>query len=619
MGPPGTCPDPLTLNVGLNVWGYTNLGNSCGDQLTVNALADFLCDVDIGSANFTVLAATGNTAIQGTLTVVGQITGTGGLDLEGFDVIDTSGNTTITGTLNVTGSVIQLGDACGDQLNVLADADFFCDVEVYDDWATPALTFDIDAPTGNTTIAGTLDVAGDFDVNTGEFYVTAADGSLNIGPGNFTVAGATGNTYIMGTLEVDGATIDLGDGCTDQLTVNALADFLCDVDVGTGNFTIAAASGNTYIAGTLDVDGDFDVNSGEFYVTAADGSLNIGPNNFTVNGTNGTLAINTNQFVVTGADGSLNIGPGLFTVDGADGDTYIDKDLDVDNNVILGSACTDTLQVNSAATFDCAVTLNVSQGNTTVIGNLDPQGDINKTTGILDIEASSDITFRPDNSASSQLTIDSVSPQVEVTNDFRVGGTSNMVGQLTINTGGITILAGGASITGTIGITGAVSITAGLNLLGSNLTNVATGFFTDVGSGGTPVTNGYFTNLNVTNLNVTAMGGDLDMATFNINIDSGTATAVAGAATLNAQAGIVTTAALATAAGGTYTLTLTNSDIAAASNVMVTVGYGTCTTGDAIVQSVTPAAGSCVIVIKNVSAVAAFNGTLLIQFLVVDA
>jgi len=100
---------------------------------------------------------------------------------------------------------------------------------------------------------------------------------------------------------------------------------------------------------------------------------------------------------------------------------------------------------------------------------------------------------------------------------------------------------------------------------------------------------------------------------------AGAAVSTAGAATINKTAGQITTEALATAAGSTYTMTLTNSLIAATSIVLVTVGKGTATTGEPVVQFVTPADGSVVILIRNVAASAALNGTIKINFAVFNA
>ena len=102
-----------------------------------------------------------------------------------------------------------------------------------------------------------------------------------------------------------------------------------------------------------------------------------------------------------------------------------------------------------------------------------------------------------------------------------------------------------------------------------------------------------------------------------LRLDAGTktATATAGAATLNKSAGVVTTEAISTAAAGVYTLTLTNNTIAAADQVFVSVNNGTNSAGSPQVQSVTPAAGSVVVVIRNAHLSAAFNGTLKVSFM----
>lgn len=93
-----------------------------------------------------------------------------------------------------------------------------------------------------------------------------------------------------------------------------------------------------------------------------------------------------------------------------------------------------------------------------------------------------------------------------------------------------------------------------------------------------------------------------------------TATATAGAATLNKHYGKITSEALTTAAAAAYTLTLTNSTIAATDIVFASVANGTNTAGIPLVGAVKPAAGSVVIVIENQHATAAFNGTVVISF-----
>jgi len=95
---------------------------------------------------------------------------------------------------------------------------------------------------------------------------------------------------------------------------------------------------------------------------------------------------------------------------------------------------------------------------------------------------------------------------------------------------------------------------------------------------------------------------------------NGTATATAGAATLNASKGKVTSEALTTAAGSDYTLTITDSAITASSIVLASCANGTNTTEGMAINRVQPAAGSCVIHVRNTHASAAWNGTIVVSF-----
>ena len=101
-----------------------------------------------------------------------------------------------------------------------------------------------------------------------------------------------------------------------------------------------------------------------------------------------------------------------------------------------------------------------------------------------------------------------------------------------------------------------------------------------------------------------------------IDVATGAGTSTAGAATVNTQTGVVTTESLTTAVGATYTFTLTNALVNANSIVLPVVGKGSATTGTPTVAWVTPAAGSVTIVIQNIHASAALNGTITIGFLV---
>jgi hypothetical protein len=105
---------------------------------------------------------------------------------------------------------------------------------------------------------------------------------------------------------------------------------------------------------------------------------------------------------------------------------------------------------------------------------------------------------------------------------------------------------------------------------------------------------------------------------FGLGVGTKTATASSGAATLNQPSGIITTEALTTAAGATYTLVVTNSTVAATDQVYAAVYYGSSTTGRPAITTVTPGSGTVTIIVQNIHASAALNGTLKINFMTLE-
>lgn len=106
-----------------------------------------------------------------------------------------------------------------------------------------------------------------------------------------------------------------------------------------------------------------------------------------------------------------------------------------------------------------------------------------------------------------------------------------------------------------------------------------------------------------------------------LELDTGTKTASAttGAATLNKSSGVITSESLTTAAGSIYTLTLSNSKIAAGDMVFPSVQLGDSTTGIPQVVDAAVTAGQVVIRVKNIDGSAPFNGTIAISFMVLKA
>ena len=105
-----------------------------------------------------------------------------------------------------------------------------------------------------------------------------------------------------------------------------------------------------------------------------------------------------------------------------------------------------------------------------------------------------------------------------------------------------------------------------------------------------------------------------------LRVDTGTktATAAAGAATLNKSSGVITTEALTTAAGAAYTLTLTDSQIAAGDLAVVSVDANG-STGIPHVTSAKTTSHTLTVIVTNIHATDAFNAALKITFAILKA
>jgi hypothetical protein len=181
-------------------------------------------------------------------------------------------------------------------------------------------------------------------------------------------------------------------------------------------------------------------------------------------------------------------------------------------------------------------------------------------------------------------------------------------------------------------LTGANGTGIGINYGGTLVRHRLSGFIGNFDTGLSPTSTPTCTTCSASNVafgtNTTAnnaLAAGFFSTGFNVSglstttqqqIDTGTktATASAGAATLNKNAGVITSESLTTAAGSTYTLTLTNSQIAAADQVLASVALGTSTQGQPTILTTTPGAGSVVVVVKNVDLVNALNGTIKVAF-----
>lgn len=172
------------------------------------------------------------------------------------------------------------------------------------------------AITGNTTIGGTLAVtgattltgaigAGTITLAAGKDLIGSATSDITINTDKFTVAGATGNTVIAGTLTQTGAV-----AAAASITLGAGADLIgsstSDITINTDKFTVAGATGNTVIAGTLTQTG----------AVAAAASITLGAGADLIGSSTSDITINTDKFTVAGATGNTVVA-GTFTATGA--------------------------------------------------------------------------------------------------------------------------------------------------------------------------------------------------------------------------------------------------------------------------------------------------------------
>lgn len=98
----------------------------------------------------------------------------------------------------------------------------------------------------------------------GDDLIGSSTSGITFNTNKFTVAGATGDTAIAGTLGVTGAsTFTAGITANGGVTLGAGDDLIgsstSDITINTNKFTVAGASGDTVIAGTASVGGTLDV------------------------------------------------------------------------------------------------------------------------------------------------------------------------------------------------------------------------------------------------------------------------------------------------------------------------------------------------------------------------
>ena len=269
---------------------------------------------------FTVIGASGDTTIQGTLLVEDNVNFNGTLDVDAdfavrngttdkFFVDNVTGNTNIEGTLTVDGhtelnSTLNVDNnvTFGNQLTVAGATEFNNTVDVDADFAVRNNTtdkFSVASGTGNTLIEGTLTVNDAVLIDNSNFTLNGNADTFQIqaqGTPKFTVLSDSGNTDIQGTLNVEGAsTIDDTLGVTGVTSLTASSQ-----QTLTGSY---AADGALRVTGGVGIAKNLAIGEGLRVYGSSEFTSTVNINNNT--NITGRVDITNTSDATTFADGSV--------------------------------------------------------------------------------------------------------------------------------------------------------------------------------------------------------------------------------------------------------------------------------------------------------------------------
>jgi hypothetical protein len=381
----------LTIN---STGGTTNItdNTSITGTLGVSSTATFGGTVEanngitVDSTKFIVENGTGNVTTAGTLNVTGLASLDGGIDMDGvFTVANTTGHTVTTGNLTVGGNTVlngnvDIGNAATDTVTFNADIDSHLipnqDV-TYDLGATGAAWRDLYL-SGNTIYLGGATITesnGDITIgsvegtpigattpSTGAFTTLSAtstldvggdtgiDGDFDIATDKFTVASATGNTLIAGTLSAAGTTVS-------TLKVS---------DLTTNRIVTVGATGEIADASTLTFNGTTFTVGSSFSVTQSSGAVSAGE----ITSSGGKFG---NVKVGQTGNNEIDTSSGNLTIDSAGGTTTIDDILSVSGAATMSSTLGVTSNITAGGTVSMAggsttANFNFTDGNKAVFG-----------------------------------------------------------------------------------------------------------------------------------------------------------------------------------------------------------------------------------------------------------
>lgn len=330
----GTAADFLTAihNNAYNLTGDLAGSTLLNPQIAAGAVGSSeITDASIVAGDIANATITGAKLVNGTVTgtqleTVGTVTpgaygNVNGLVIPSFTV-DSHGRLTAAANVNLSNTVITTStNAAGDLTGST--------------YATPTLA--AGSVTSSKILDGTI-VGADVSSSAALSLASVTTSGNGVFNGNLTLGDASGDTVTVNGVSSflatsifsgdftagDSATVNapfyvdsaadivrIGINSSDTMNVNAVANFLSNVAVNTNKFNITAASGNTAIAGTLNVVGDFTINTNKFVVEGATGNGAIAGDFATLGAFTSTGGINTGVSLVVNGTSQLD---GLTTV-----------------------------------------------------------------------------------------------------------------------------------------------------------------------------------------------------------------------------------------------------------------------------------------------------------------
>ena len=429
-----TMNERVTINAPL-----TTIGDANTDVLTVNAVSQFTDDVTVDGS----LTVNTNALIEGNLTVNGTTT---------------TVNSTVT---TIDDPIITVG---GDTAPSSDDAkDRGVEFRYYDSqarlgffgWDNSAERFAVYHAATNSSEAFSGTRSG---IDAGSIKLFDTTNATNSASGTLIVGGGAG---IGLDLHVGDDLVVVDDGSFGgNVDITGTLDVTDDFAVST-NFTVDAQTGNTFAAGTFQVNGNTTIGnagsdahsvSGTVQFNHAITSTDITADNIKI-GVDGASEISTTSgnLILDSQGGTVNITDDA-DVDGdlnVDGNTKVDGTLTVDGNTTIGNASGDAHEFTGTVTFNQAIT----------------STDITADSVKIGVDGATEIS-----TVSGNLILDSADGKVHITDNAEVDGNLQVDGNSTLGDGSSDTLTVNATSTFNAAIT-STDITADSVKIGVDAAN----------------------------------------------------------------------------------------------------------------------------------------------------